>query len=172
MRDSQRQRVYDAERSIQAFDRTEDRIGDIKYVERWVKKVTSSKWFVKHYGVRHIHVGDGRRRRSANAYRTVLGSRVSFPRWARFKLAILHEIAHCASPRDSKHNWVFSFHYLSLVKHFMGKEDHLELKKAFKTFRVRFRKPRKGRPGGNPNGIAALLRWRKDQTDKITNKPA
>lgn len=149
-RDTQRQKLYDAERK--AFGEDFKRIlgdGSMGAVEEFVRRVESSQtWqqLLARSGVRPLSNGlllkDGRRNRRASANRW----QVTLPRWARTAPVILHEMAHSATPDDVGHNWPFAAAYLVLVGRFIGAEARDKLRAAFKAAKVRHTPPRKMSP--------------------------
>lgn len=148
MRDSQRQKLYNAEHSTPTWKAGHaEPFTDLKDVERYVKRVIRSKfWDQQVNGRCHVpRIGDGRGRRSAYGN----SGEVVFPRWARFPMVILHELAHTAICRTHHHSRVaahgheFAAMFLKLVSRFMGTQVHDELKASFKAHGVRFRPKRK-----------------------------
>src|SRR5688500_7785550 len=101
MRDSQRQRCYDAENQI-GDGRAYPTVGEC---QRRVDAIVGSKWWREHahrgvYGPRSkVTVHDGRGHRNATSY----GGTVALPKWARNDRVILHELAHEALPRGERH---------------------------------------------------------------------
>ena len=179
-RDSQRQKVYDAERAHSHFKKAievgpdgwrldravefEDGtpIPDVHEVQDYVDKVTRSRWFkarwpryayskskmVMTYSgkfVKQPHgivVLDGRRRRSA--FGSSNGS-ISMPRWSRFELVILHEIAHVVTGSSRKvrfHGRHYCSTFLALIRHELGAEAADEMKRLFKDKRVKYIRPK------------------------------
>lgn len=150
MRDVQRKRVYTAE--VEAFDTDKKTdaptLREVKAVEKYVKKVFSSKRVQKEWVMARWapEVKDGRGRRRACAYG---GDAISIPVWARREWIILHELAHIiairhygASPYIAGHGWEFCKTYLRLVEIIMGKEAYLKLEKSFLKHGVKFIQPR------------------------------
>lgn len=145
-RDSQRQRVYDAEKEAFAGELLiED--WDFTATVAYVRRVCASKTWAK------------LRRRSDPPERApdVLPGRegdrpsgwaggVTLPPLARKRWLILHELAHSAAPIVAQHDWMFCDTYLKLVSRFLGREAAAKLKAAFKKHRVRFRPKSKRTP--------------------------
>lgn len=148
VRDMQRSKLYKAEQAWRAA------IGDKQFPTKlaawaFIERVERSKWFRRTYGVRKFNVHDGRGRTSAAAW----GSRnITLPRWSRTPAVILHEIAHCVTNTEhgqvgvAGHGWQYAHEYLRLVRHFMGVEAYRKLRGHFVVGRVRYKKPRTGRP--------------------------
>ena len=160
-RDSQRSKVYKAERRMASWDK--NRLETIPEVERWIRKLSKQTRLQTHFPEltrREVEVSDGRGRRSAAGNE----SGIWLPRWGRFKLVILHELAHVITERRLRaeapyigitgwkvkqgavHGWVFCAVYLKLVHLGIGKAQADELKGHFKALKVRFTEPRKKRP--------------------------
>lgn len=143
VRDTQRSKLYKAERVLDAF-KTET--PTVAHVEKLVARVLASKRVRAKYPPRtgSVAVKDGRgRRRACSSF-----GAISIPRWSRKDWIVLHEMAHeLASHMAGRaaHGWEFAECYLYLVKLFMGREAHDALKASFKEHRVRYTKPRKGR---------------------------
>ncbi len=143
MRDNQRQRVYNAERTIPQWGA--DRIDDIHALRKYVKKITKSAWYRKRMAKNadafrwaDIEVRDGRCRRNAGGCR--FNGYITMPKWSRTRLVILHEIAHVCQPRISAgHGREYCKVYLALVKKWIGKEASLALKTAFDEHGVKYR---------------------------------
>lgn len=168
MRDSQRKRLYDAERATTMWN--VGFVSDIHLLREYVKKITASKWFAKHYPYYHnigIEVKDGRCCRFA---RGSTRGYIIMPRWSRFQLVILHEIAHVVTHCSvAFHGREFAKVFLNLVKHFMGTAAYVELKASFKKHRVKYSAPRKTttRPTGNPDVYKHLLAWKERQKKEV-----
>jgi hypothetical protein len=140
-RDTQRGRLYKAERTTAAAHVRPY----ATMVELWtyLERIQRDRWFRRHYGVWvfRVHDGRGRRRGAADS-----SGWITLPRFARYPLYILHEVAHCVSPRGCKHDHQYAANYLKLVRHFLGAAAHAELRAAFKEHRVRYTPPRQLSP--------------------------
>lgn len=144
-RDSQRARVYRAER--EAFDVYSESTPRLEFraVERFVTDVIVESWFADTFGtLGALRIKDGRGTRHAySAYdQRRHGVLFSFPRWSRSLPVLLHEIAHPASLRRhglvAAHGPEFAAAYLCLVERHIGKEAHRRLGEAFTRHRVRY----------------------------------
>ncbi len=137
MRDNQRQKVYNAERTTSMWKQP-DRIDDIHELTKYVKKISKSAWFRRRFGPNEIAVKDGRRRSSACGG----WGEINMPRWSRFKLCILHEFAHAVQTRVARgsawHGREFCKIYIAFVKKWIGAEAAEELKQAFKTHKAKY----------------------------------
>lgn len=149
-RDTQRQKVYTAERAAFGKDFSAP-LGDgsMRAVEQFVRKVEASQtWntLLAKSGLTPLRDGlelkDGRRTRIARGGRYHL----SLPRWARTAPVILHEMAHAGTGPAAQHNWPFAAAFLILVGRFIGAEARDRLKAEFKKHKVKFTPPRKFSP--------------------------
>ncbi len=140
MRDSQRSKVYRAERA--AFLGTPySKSMELNDIEKWVQRIVDSPWTQKHLGKRNqIKVKDGRGTTWARGSRS---GWINLPRWARVNWIVLHELSHVYSSKGPVHGWNFCRIFLMLVRHWMGQEAHDALKKSFKKHRVRFTEKKK-----------------------------
>jgi putative metallohydrolase (TIGR04338 family) len=154
--------LYKAER-LHSLWSNNSQFDSLKDVQDWVDKICKSRWFKNRYP-RHayqenksqflinkgqgIKVLDGRGRTRANG--STRGF-IKLPVWTRSELHILHEIAHVVTSRytvnnrklPAFHGRDFCANYLSLVRHFLGKEAGKELKACFKKSRVKYTRPAK-----------------------------
>lgn len=156
--DSQKGRVYAAERAVRA------RIGDHRFADKvsawaFIEKVERDAWFRRKFGrrkfnVRHKHHG------KATGGGGWAGNNIELPRWAWTPTVILHEIAHCVAPSDAWHDWRFCATFLELVRHFMGAEVHARLRESFREHRVRYKKPiTRDVRTMSPKQLAAIARF-------------
>jgi len=142
MRDSQRQRVYDSERSVKSFQNETQRL-TFEQVEQLVSAVYEGQTY-------RTYITDKMRakpsvkkgRAGTSAYGTEKG--ISVPQWAWHKAIVLHELAHVVvlrkDPRRSHeaHGWLFCRVYLELVEEFIGADVAQELREAFDLMRVAY----------------------------------
>lgn len=147
-RDSQRSKVYKAEResgifkSSYRFDNREAM--SIEECQQYVDKIISSKYVQRTWNLRgnervSVVVGRG----GGMAYNSPFGAgHISLGVWARQEAIVIHEVAHLLAGDRARHNWQFCETYLKLIRHFMGKEAHDRLKASFKQHRVKYTKPR------------------------------
>lgn len=133
VRDSQRSKVYAAERTVwwntPRVDRT---LGD---VQEFVDRVLTRKRVVKRFGQKKARITAARRGGSSYVF---VGSNVIHlnPEHASNTQLVLHELAHVLAPFSS-HGHEFADAYLFLVREVMGVEIGDRLKAAFKQKRVR-----------------------------------
>jgi putative metallohydrolase (TIGR04338 family) len=159
MRDSQRKRVYTAERAAfpDCSETSDPTLPTVEDIERYVKKVWGSKRVQAAFPRSTLHysrvpeVADGRGCRRAIAYGTY---QITIPKWARREWVVLHELAHIIVERErlhpkneiADHGWHFCEVYLKLVLYMMGREAHDALKASFKKHKVKFTQPRERKP--------------------------
>lgn len=137
VRDTQKHKLYSAERVLKPFSPT---MKSVEEVEAFVERVTKSKWFKKEFGLLGIRVEDGRSRQNAAAR----GSTLLMPRWSRSEYVTLHEIAHVVTDRRrfAWHGREYAGNLLKLVRHFLGKEAHDNLRTAFRNHGVKYKAKR------------------------------
>lgn len=146
MRDSQRQKVYDSEGATFGWADSKTAMG-MSEIDAFVRKITRTDWWEKNFGHGwNITVTSGRY--GATSYGGRSGH-ISFGVAARKKCYIFHELSHniCNAKYGRSniagHGWQFCATYLTLVRHYLGVEEHDRLKAEFKKRGVRFREPRK-----------------------------
>lgn len=178
-RDTQRSRVYKAERdALKPLQRKLSSLSEVKLLVRqvWASKRVAENWPKAITGYQFMpkradgswgeyrsrpRVIDGRGARWAWGGSTYIKipSRAA---WAMVDWVVLHELAHTIhcrldNPRrEASHGWQYCAIYLQLVLYFMGRPAHNALKAAFKANKVRFRAPRKG-PELSPERKAELV---------------
>ena len=139
IRDTQRQKVYRAER--EALWGTRTSFKDLKEVNAYICHVINSHYWKKRQGSPYIDVRDGRGRSSACAFDK---QTIALPKWARKDVIILHELAHTlvnfSYHRVAPHGREFAKEYLGLIKRFIGKESYSLLKESYKKNHVHYRK--------------------------------
>jgi putative metallohydrolase (TIGR04338 family) len=155
IRDSQRQKVYDAEDLV--FHKSlPPEYETVAECQEFVDHVTASDVWTKVLGVRTwapVKVRDGRGRRRAGARSE--DDELLLPRWSRSRWVILHELAHIAN--DYIHNFdldedtgdleieyttaphgpEYAGIYLYLVRGFLFVADHDRLEAAFREGKVK-----------------------------------
>lgn len=148
-RDTQRQKVYDAENKVTVGTKFET----LEECEVFLAKVCQSKYLVKKYGWMGRNKLTEKSERRIPLPRLIRGragtrawasslNTITLPEWCWNERIILHELAHLLNSSVRMHDWKFCEIYLDLVRHIMGKETHDALKASFKTGRVKFTKPR------------------------------
>ena len=142
-RDSQRQKVYDAERRAfpQMFRRQLP--ADHDQMQAVIDAITQSAFWRKLCArsrriPRKVELVRAKQRNAwANSYS------ISIPIRMRSVPLLLHELAHAAAPVAASHHWVFCAIYLELVRHYMGNDWAKKLRAEFKAERVRYTPKRK-----------------------------
>lgn len=173
MRDSQRSKVYKAEREVWDIAQKFDNMDQTKRYVQVVLDILDLPE-LKRY---KVYVGDGRARRSAGGN----ARGIYLPKWARTPWVILHELAHTLTARQHvfkgiQHHWPWASNYLMLVTKILGEGAGKRLKEAFKKHRVRFKAPQtrmltpEARERLRQRGLAlASKRWeRKNVEEKRT----
>lgn len=156
-RDSQRQRVYNAEDIafpiMQAWSNygIGDTFTSIHETQAFVDKIAKSAWWKKRTDIIQVEVSDGRGRRSACAYgitylwvggnKAIGFGKIALPKGNRNINSVLHEFAHLLAHDDdfAAHGPEFCKAYLALVKRFLGKQSHSNLKYGFDRMKVNYR---------------------------------
>lgn len=158
-RDSQRKRLYVAERVLGKFAKP---LQDVQDIERFLKKQLQRKAILRRYpdATRTVRVSDGRGRRNACAYGDW---KIAIPLWARNTHIVIHEMAHIVTHRQygskvAGHGWEYANVFLDLVRFIMGNEAHDALKQSFKDHKVKFTKPRTRKPLSTEEKMALAAR--------------
>lgn len=137
MRDTQRQRLYDAERQLPEWNAA---TLDWAKTQEFVRMVTQSVWWQNRGGPRNVIVKDGRGTRHARGYNGEGGGYVNLPQWSRAPIIILHEMAHVLTKNSvAPHGPEYAANFAAIVQQFMGKEVAARLRTEFKKHRVRCR---------------------------------
>jgi len=142
-RDSQRSKVYDAEDEYRTSIVGEG-YREIWEIQRWVNEIVKSQWWTTLYpGIIAVKVKDGRRRRSAcGGYNGNGTGEIKLPRGFRYKVVILHELAHVVTQyldlTAAWHGEVFVGRFLDLVDRWIGKLEGLALRWFFCKLRVKW----------------------------------
>jgi putative metallohydrolase (TIGR04338 family) len=146
-RDSQKTRVYNAERALQCGDQG----WTYRETQKYVNDITKTRWWQNRGGPPFVLVKDGRGTTWAKAwdpYTTDKGedrpATISLPRWARDPVVVLHELSHILTPdTEAAHGPAYCANYLTLVKRFIGEEAHRTLRDSFKEHKVKWYSERK-----------------------------
>jgi hypothetical protein len=176
MRDSQRQKVYNSERQVNAYLRESDLLVTVTEIQVFVNSIITSSWLRKHFSRLPILLSNNIEVRPGKGRRNAAGASwaIWMPLWSRYKIIILHELSHslCANMGFSKyktdfapHGWQFCGVLLALVKKYLGEDDFLDLKDKFKKNRVRFTAPAKNK-GKKPMPLACVEALKKYREEK------
>jgi putative metallohydrolase (TIGR04338 family) len=139
MRDSQRGRLYRAEKLAQSvYDPEVERTLSDEECRKLVAHVIKLR--TKRHAGRPMEVKVNLRRgycsaRATHSWRT--GRAITLPQWARRRVIILHEVAHHLS--SFQHGPRFAKCFLELVRTFIGPAEGAILRQAYKEERVRYR---------------------------------
>jgi len=147
-RDSQRQKLYDAEYNISIKLKIQKRnpsFNSIEEIQKFVTKLTSSKWFTKRWDleanyISHVIVKP-LTRKSSNMIAYAHFNKIYFTPEAMNTQIVLHELAHIITPCSFKiasHGRYFVKTYLELIKHILGPEAHKIFIQEFKRWRVKY----------------------------------
>ena len=131
-RDSQRARLYRAEGEVDSGRR----LPTVERMQDYVDALCAADWFLARWGMQAIEVrpGYGHRRATADEHGVL-----QMPKWARTELVILHEVAHCLTPRTcAAHGAEYAGVLLALARRAMGPATAQRLEDAFARQRVRW----------------------------------
>lgn len=169
-RDVQRQRLYDAERTIE--DATRNGKMTVVECQKYVDRLMEKKWIQARWGKQTITIKAGRygghARSGWNGHTITLGV------WARQEAIILHEVAHCLIGEKpppgpySSHGAEYAGLFLALVRLQMGQEMAQKLKESFKAHKVRHNN--KAIPTPKPERVETKAAARAKQTAR-KNRP-
>lgn len=163
VRDTQRQRLYDAERAatLTPSDTARRLMIDaprvpstgavtVEACQQYIDHLCQSAWFQRRWGLRKF---TARHKAYGSATHTSGwgGGIVSLPPWARDEWVLLHEVAHGLTGYSdcAAHGPEFAGVFLTLVEHRMGKSAGASLREAFKAKRVRYNLRRVPAPDNN-----------------------
>lgn len=118
-------------------------------IEAYVWKLVKSAWFQRRWSIPALpQIEDGRGSRRARGGM----SRLQFPRWSRYEMVVLHELAHFVTIRTyghygaAAHGREYCAIYLELVEHMMGTGAAADLRDAFKAHGVKYKPKRELSP--------------------------
>lgn len=154
MKDSQRQKVYDAEHFLQDVSH---RFESLDEMQRYADNFIRSKWFRKRYWIKTITIKSGAGFRKATCYGTY-NAVLYMPVWSRTEAVLLHEIAHAAAPASEMHGREFARIFVELVGHKMGQGAASRLKDSFRAHGVTFTRARTRKPLSEEQRAAACER--------------
>ncbi len=131
-RDSQRARLYRAEGEVDVGRR----LPTVAKLQAYVDGLVAADWFLARWGERAFEVrpGFGHRRATADEHGVL-----QMPKWARSELVLLHEVAHCLTPRTvASHGPEYAGVLLALARRAMSPGTAQFLEDAFVRQRVRW----------------------------------
>lgn len=150
-RDSQRQRVYNAEvhipdltgesaaakRILQGSVRVRS-TGNVPIaaVQEYVDHLTGSAWFRRQWGYRKIRV---MHKVWGNATASLTRDEIAIPPWARIEKVILHEVAHCLINGGgyAPHGPEFVGVLMTLIRHRQGAHGAERFREGIARYRVK-----------------------------------
>jgi putative metallohydrolase (TIGR04338 family) len=143
-RDTQRSRLYAAEKAVWPFDPTPSL--SLQDIEAEVSRVLCSSWWRARWPeVTRVAIEDGRGRRRAGGHRdpTLSGqSWIALPRHFRHQWCVCHELSHVATPnRFVGHGREFAANYLDILRFTLGPSTAASLRRQFREHRVKHRAP-------------------------------
>ena len=131
-RDSQRARLYRAEAEVDAGRR----LPTVEKMQAYVDSLVGADWFVVRWGRRSFDVRPGFGHRRATADEDGV---LQMPRWARTELVLLHEVAHCLTPRHvAAHGPEYAGVLVAVARRAMSPGTAQSLEDAFARNRVRW----------------------------------
>lgn len=151
-RDSQRQRLYDAEdwAGLVSRDGSPPKygrsFGTVPECQAYVDAILAKRWFKAAYTAQEVEVKPGFGHRRATGFRfDAYGGTIQLPRWSRHEGVILHELAHVVVGNRlvAWHGREFAKVYHHLVSRVMGEEaaDALLLGSIRYNVRIGKRRP-------------------------------
>lgn len=131
--DTQRERVYAAERLVGE----EPIFESLTAVQAWIDGIVASDWWQKRFPkIKKIVALDGRGRNNGVGGRLTGHPEIGYvrlPKATRYRLYILHEMAHVAQPQWSAcHGKEFCRVFMALVRRWMGRAAAHALRNAFR----------------------------------------
>lgn len=165
-RDSQRGKVYAAEREAFRDLRMNTQLGNlsVQSYQMIVDSITGSEFWAKLVARAEKKPKNVRVYFKTNPRSPATGSQIliSLPPWARTIATLLHELAHSACCYDTQHHWPFAAAHLELVKHYFGQQRYEALKASYKKHKVRI-KPKRAATEAQREAGRRLAAQRRDQ---------
>lgn len=142
--DSQRQKLYDAQKKITDGHSYDTMSG----VATEVAEIIGSAWWQRRYGTGAIKLMPGRGSRRAHAKGKVIDGKLTFPTFSRNQRTIIHELIHLTVPRPhAPHGRLYASRYLEAVSWRLGQEAGEALREAYREKNVRWHPRRKFHAG-------------------------
>jgi len=152
-RDTQRQRLYDAENTARATWQGPCRTwqpGQYQQVQRYVNNLLGQQWVRRTWPHAPRSLQVDALPGSVNALAHWTRGRITLPQgkggtsaaWAWTEWVVLHEVAHHLDDHGGAHGWGFAKAFLRLVRNRMGQDAEAHLRAAFRSRRVRYTAPR------------------------------
>lgn len=157
-RDSQKQKLYDAEQYAKykimdgcAGNEINKEFESLEEIKVFVDMFTKTKWFIERFNWRgkdkgedcNVIIKDKPRGGGADAHRLSGTIRISLA--SRHMMVVLHELAHIIQPSGygASHGRFFARAFLEMVECIIGKKSAKILKQEFKKERVKYLPKRK-----------------------------
>lgn len=136
-RDSQRQRLYDAEYFFRYMNEVDNpQFDSIQGISDYVNRIVNSAWFIKRWGkpLGKIGVYENRGGCWASRYRGI-----HLAKWGWNKVVVLHELSHVLTISGvPSHGRYFARTILEIIGHEMGSQARELLKESYRRNKVRF----------------------------------
>lgn len=156
VRDSQRSKVYEAERAaFRSLGFFTEAYPSLSLCHEKISKWMDEAWFKRRFGEGHALTLRGGRGKARGGLREIVRGEVikvvsiKLPPWARNSFVMLHELAHaCTMLRHetalrhenvAAHGPEYCKIYLELVAHYLGQEYAEKLECQFRVHNVRYR---------------------------------
>jgi hypothetical protein len=149
-RDSQRSKVYAAERSWEhdlehggrdRFEHFATNAECKRYVNNLLKRKRIKKKYMNFFNGYIFHHGINVTHGGRNGWAHSYGGTIRLSPAARYSSVLLHELAHELMPRSVHHDWRYAATMLDLVRQVLGKDEERALKAEYRKHRVKYRKP-------------------------------
>jgi putative metallohydrolase (TIGR04338 family) len=102
VRDTQRGKVYKAEEHLPEALKG-PKFETLADCQAYYDHITQSRWWKARAIETPIFLRDGRGTRTASAYSNWAGGYINLPRWSRYQIVMLHELAHILNNRSRQH---------------------------------------------------------------------
>lgn len=159
-RDNQRQRLYNAEKVLEAKWGAKIGCGRLEECQAYVDALCQERWFQSRWGRRSIEV----RQKTHGCATSYAGSHICMPPWARTPMVTLHEVAHVLCPATvAGHGPEYAAVYLFLVNNHFGEESARLLRTSFAAHKVSYRTGAKVIP---PAGSRPVVTKQQEQERK------
>jgi putative metallohydrolase (TIGR04338 family) len=166
MRDSQRQRAYDAEKQFVIALGAGRAFHTLDEIQAYLFNLMQSIWFQKTFAFKKsvtVKLGrsNGQSRGNPSGAITIANRKNNMN-----EELVLHELAHVlAGDADGWHGRTWCMTFLQLIRKKFGPEAEDKMKECFTAQGVKFRPKRRvtTAKGTMPAGFAALQKWREEQ---------
>jgi len=133
--DSQRQKLYDAQREVPDGE-TYAEMGE---VAREVAGILSKAWWQRRYATGQVTLRPGNGARRASARGNSADGRLNFPKFGRTQRTIVHELIHLTvPPPHAWHGRLFASRYLEAVCWRLGDAAGSALKEGYREENVKW----------------------------------